>query len=229
MKELSVFVDESGDLGGESRYYLLTLVFHDQSNDLSRTIELYEQSLESRGLPNTPFHFNPLLRANERYSDLDASQRSKLLMSFNTFAQHTPFSYHVFAYRKDRYESADKLVRTMKRDLTEFLFDNLDTFTEFDLVKIYYDDGQPLITRILHAAFEYALFKSAVLYREAHPAEYRMFQVADFACGIELTALKYGHREETSTDRRFFGQWRDFKKNYLRKLRRKLLGDWRSS
>ncbi len=223
MKELSVFVDESGDLGGESRYYLLTLVFHDQSDDLSHTIDLYEQSLASRGLPNVPFHFNPLLRANEEYWNLDASQRSKLLMSFSTFAQHTPFSYHVLAYRKDRYKSTDALVRTMKRDLTEFLFDNLDKFAEFDLVKIYYDDGQPLITRILHAAFEYALFKSAVMYREAHPTEYRMFQIADFVCGIELIALKYESHEETSTDRRFFGQWRDFRKNYLRKLRRHVL------
>lgn len=219
MKELSVFVDESGDLGGESKYYLLTLVFHDQGDDLSHTISLYEQSLASRGLPNVPFHFNPLLRANEGYQNLDATQRSKLLMSFSTFAQHTPFSYHVLAYRKDRYESTDAFVHTMKRDLTELLFDNLDKFAEFDLVKIYYDDGQPLITRILHAAFEYVLFKSAVMYREARPAEYRMFQIADFACGIELTALKYESHEETSTDRRFFGQWRDFKKNYLRKLR----------
>ena len=223
MKELSVFVDESGDLGGESKYYLLTLVFHDQSNNLSRTINLYEQSLANRGLPNIPFHFNPLLRANEEYWNLDASLRSKLLMSFSTFAQHTPFSYHVLAYRKDRYESTDALVRAMKRDLTEFLFDNLDKFTEFDLIKIYYDDGQPLITRILHAAFEYALFKNAVMYREAYPAEYRMFQIADFACGIELTALKYESHEDTPTDRRFFGHWRDFKKSYLRKLRRHAL------
>lgn len=141
MKELSVFVDESGDLGGESKYYLLTLVFHDQIDNLSHTISLYEQSIASRGLPNAPFHFNPLLRANEEYWSLDASLRSKLLMSFSTFAQHTPFSYHVLTYRKDRYESIDALIRAMKCDFTEFLFDNLDKFTEFDLVKIYYDDG----------------------------------------------------------------------------------------
>lgn len=189
MKELSVFVDESGDLGGESKFYLLTLVFHDQSDDLSHTISLYEQSLASQGLPDVPFHFNPLLRANEGYWNLDASQRSKLLMSFSTFAQHSPFSYHVLAYRKGRYESTDALARAMKRDLTEFLFDNLDT----------------------------------MMYREVHPSEYRMFQIADFACGIELTALKYENHEETPTDRRFFGQWCDFKKNYLRKLRRNIL------
>ena len=67
MKELSVFVDESGDIDGESRYYLLALVFHDQSNELTPTISLYEQSLNNRDLPNILFHFSPLLRANERY------------------------------------------------------------------------------------------------------------------------------------------------------------------
>ena len=45
MRELSVFVDESGDLGGESKYYLLALVFHDQADDLRRTICLYDEYL----------------------------------------------------------------------------------------------------------------------------------------------------------------------------------------
>lgn len=62
MRELSVFVDESGDIGGESRYYLLSLVFHDQSDDLSRTMRLYEQDLAVRGLADIPLHLNPLMR-----------------------------------------------------------------------------------------------------------------------------------------------------------------------
>lgn len=223
MKELSVFVDESGDIGGESKYYLLALVFHDQNNELEHTINLYEQSLRDRHLPNIPFHFSPLLRANEGYQGFDIRSRSSLLMSFNTFSQHTPFSYHVFTYQKDRYNSFETLGYTMRRDLIEFLFDHLTKFATFDHVKIYYDNGQPLITKTLHRAFEYALSKNAIVYRDARPSEYRMFQIADFVCGIELTALKYESHEATSTDCRFFGQNRDFKKNYLRKLRRKLL------
>lgn len=40
MKELSVFVDESGNYGGQSaKYYLVTLVFHDQSASVAETIE----------------------------------------------------------------------------------------------------------------------------------------------------------------------------------------------
>ena len=34
MRELSIFVDESGDRNANSRYYLLTLVFHEQAEDI---------------------------------------------------------------------------------------------------------------------------------------------------------------------------------------------------
>ena len=32
-KELSIFADKSGDRGGVARHYLLTLVFHNQSDN----------------------------------------------------------------------------------------------------------------------------------------------------------------------------------------------------
>ena len=37
-KELSIFVDESGDCGGKARYYLLTLVFHDQADSIAEAV-----------------------------------------------------------------------------------------------------------------------------------------------------------------------------------------------
>ena len=30
----------------------------------------------------------------------------------------------------------------MRRDLVNFLFDNLETFQSYDAVKVYYDNGQ---------------------------------------------------------------------------------------
>lgn len=50
-----------------------------------------------------------------------------------------------------------------------------------------------------------------------------MLQVADYACGVELAALRYDAREENATDRLFFGTRRDFVKTFLRKLRKHLL------
>jgi hypothetical protein len=42
MKELSVFIDESGDFGlyePHSAFYIVTLIFHDQSVDISGNIK----------------------------------------------------------------------------------------------------------------------------------------------------------------------------------------------
>ena len=37
-KGLSIFVDESGARGGKARYYLLTLVFHDQADSIAEAV-----------------------------------------------------------------------------------------------------------------------------------------------------------------------------------------------
>jgi hypothetical protein len=52
MRELSTFVDESGDSAYKSKYYLLTLVFHDQGIPLTGNIARYEELLRVAGLPD---------------------------------------------------------------------------------------------------------------------------------------------------------------------------------
>ena len=37
-KELSIFVDESDDRGSKARYYLLTLIFHDQADSFAEAV-----------------------------------------------------------------------------------------------------------------------------------------------------------------------------------------------
>lgn len=74
-----------------------------------------------------------------------------------------------------------------------------------------------------HAAFEYALNKQAIAYRDCSPAGFRLQQIADFICEVELAAIKYEANEAGGTERLFFGTNRDFKKNYLKKLRKKRL------
>ena len=37
-EELSIFVDESDDRGSKARYYLLTLIFHDQAYSIAEAV-----------------------------------------------------------------------------------------------------------------------------------------------------------------------------------------------
>lgn len=222
--ELSVFVDESGDAGELSDYYLITLVFHDQSDSLELPVSRYEQGLADSGLPDIPMHLGPLMNGKDTYKDLAAQTRRKLLSRFALLIDHLPFRYITLSYKKSDFaDGSAPMVTRMKRDLTNTLFDHLDYLQRFDAVKIYYDNGQSLVTDVLHDAFEYVLARAAIVYRDASPAEYRLFQVADYACTLELASLKYDSHHESRTDLRFLGKRRTFMKNFLKKLRRHLL------
>ena len=59
MRELSVFVDESGSDGLSDRHYLLTVVMHDQSESIADSITAYEGALRAKGPPDIPFHAPP--------------------------------------------------------------------------------------------------------------------------------------------------------------------------
>ena len=92
-RDLSIFVDESGDRGGKARYYLLTLVIHDQSDSISDKVACYEESLLRYDLPNIPFHSEPLLNCHGPYRGMSLEQRKKMLYSFNVLMQRLPIKY----------------------------------------------------------------------------------------------------------------------------------------
>ena len=131
--------------------------------------------------------------------------------------------YRTFAYATKQFVSLDKLAGTMRRDLVNFLFDNLTDLQVYDVVKVYYDNGQHSIADSLHLAIEYALSKDAVISRSTQPSGYRLSQVADYICTMELAAIKYAEHMATATDEKFFGKWSDFKKGILKEVRKKLI------
>ena len=224
MEVLSIFVDESGDTGN-SQYYLVTLVFHEQGHDLSDALARYDQLIRDKRLADMPMHLGPLLTGHKEYEGLPVGTRKSHLGCFAMFAERVPFGYITLSYEKKLYaDRPEKLLVSIKRDLVIALFDNLPYLQRFDRVKIYYDNGQSIVTEAIHKAVEYALWKDVVVYRLVTPADYCLFQLADYICTLELTALKYQAHAETATDRMFFGQWGSFKKNHLKKLRRHRLG-----
>lgn len=70
MSELSIFIDESGDFGPydfRSPYYIITMVFHDQSVDISGPVAKLEQDLANRGFPDHCVHTGPIIRRENEY------------------------------------------------------------------------------------------------------------------------------------------------------------------
>ena len=92
MKELSVFIDESGDFGEIAErpaYYLVTLLFHDQKNEISSNVKKLEDSTKNSGFEFEYIHTGPVIRREDvfsiHFSNVEFSQgRTTKISSFTS-------------------------------------------------------------------------------------------------------------------------------------------------
>ena len=223
MRELSIFIDESGSDDLRERYYLVAFVFHEQDNSIVEGIKTYERAVADSGLPLLPFHASPLMNGKDQFKDLDIVERKRMFSLFRVMFRHLPISYKVFVFRTNRYRSLKQIADAMRREIIDFIFENLSWFQRFDAVKIYYDGGQGSVSSALHKAIDYALAKNAVVYKPTTSSDYYLAQAADYICTIEFTCLKYQTSKQTNTDQKFFGGSTAFKKGLLKEVRKKTI------
>ena len=85
MKELSIFVDESGDFGAYSKrspYYLFSLVFHEQDKSIDGIVDELDRKVVEHGFPVHAIHTGPIIR-NEGYYSYCLCMRGKRLIFIN--------------------------------------------------------------------------------------------------------------------------------------------------
>lgn len=88
MKELSIFIDESGDFGDykfHSPYYIITMVFHNQDTYIEEAVSKLEHELSNIGLPNHCVHTGPIIRKEEDYAFLDIKERRRIFNKMIAF------------------------------------------------------------------------------------------------------------------------------------------------
>ena len=88
MREISIFIDESGDFGKfnkKSPFYIVTMVFHNQSSDITACLNSLEQELSYLGYPNHCLHAGPIVRMEDEFKTEDIVVRRKLLMKLMGF------------------------------------------------------------------------------------------------------------------------------------------------
>lgn len=229
VKEISVFVDESGSFVPEkddpvSRYYLLCMVFHDQGVDISNDIEALEDSLQAIGLAkNHCVHAGPLIRREQVYAHMSREERRGIFQRMLAFVRRANLSYRCFLIDKHLNTKNDAIHDSLLRQIVEFLVAHAQDFDKCDKLKIYYDDGQAQVTSLLKEAF--AIFSAKTEFvPDVSPQKYRLFQAADLACTIELVKKKLAVEGElSSSENAFFGGEKVFKKSYLKPLERKII------
>lgn len=221
MRELSIFIDESGDFGPyepHAPYYLIALVFHNQAASISEEVDYLRRYVAECGLPDDhAVHAGPLVRREADYASLDLNARKKLFRAQFSFMRRVSISFKTFLFRKREFHSDhDAMVSRMSREIGSFVRGNLAFFQSFDRIVVYYDGGQKEITTIINALLN-TLLEAEVKRR---PSDYRLFQAADMICTLEWLAAKVEEGKLSKSEREFFGGVRNLKKNYLKPLAR---------
>ena len=168
-----------------------------------------------------PAHKTRPGHGQDGYENMGLIDRRCLLSSFRVFFRHVSVRYTCITLKTKEYGDLDGVTAAMRKHLINFLFDKLTYFRDFDVVKIYFDDGRKSVAQAIHKAVDYALSKDAVVYRLASSSDYRLSQIADYIYTMELSALKYADKASTATDEKFFGSWSQFRKGILKEVRAK--------
>ncbi len=223
INELSVFVDESGDWGDydfHSPYYIVSFVFHDQKEDIHEQLLLLNNRLKLMGFPNHCIHSGPIIRGEDEYRNIDKRTRQHILRSLITFIQKTHIQIQTFYIEKKHIENSIEASGKLGKLIARFIKSNYSYFTSFDIIKVYYDNGQIELNKILSSVFNSLL--DNVIFRKVLPKDYSLFQVADLACTLKLTELKMAAHLLSKSESNFFENERTIKKNYLKPIHKKI-------
>lgn len=223
-KILSVFIDESGDFGPydyRAPHYLVSMVLHDQNIDITQNIEGLAQHLHNLGYDEHAIHTGPLIRRESVYSSNRMEERKRLFNALFNFARKLDFHYFCVSIKKSECPDVITMTAKLSRAIASALREHLDYFEQFNHVILYYDNGQMELTKILTSVFN-TLFNH-VEFRKVQPVSYKLFQVADLICTLELLALKSESNCLSRSELDFFSSGRDLKKNYLKHLAKKKL------
>lgn len=124
----------------------------------------------------------------------------------------------IFVKKRD---ANDKIALSGKlsKEITQFIDRNYDYFMQYNRIVVYYDNGQIELSSILSAIFSAHL--NHVEFRKAIPQKYKLLQVADFICTIELLNIKRNSNTLNSSEKKFFYKPQELKKTFIKSINKK--------
>ncbi|MCL2389605.1 MAG: DUF3800 domain-containing protein [Elusimicrobia bacterium] len=221
MKELSIFIDESGDFGGykkHSPYYIVSLILHEQDKCIKKNVTKLNETLSGLGLKDHNIHTAPLIRREQSYKFVERQKRIKIFDCLYHFIRKVNIKYKSIATVKKSDCTTIDVTNNISKQLATFLKDNFSYFASFDRVVVYYDNGQIELTRILISVFN-AIIGNAE-FKKVSPFGYKLFQTADFICTLSLIELKLFNGKNLSvSEESFFGSPRKLTKKYMKYIK----------
>jgi len=116
-----------------------------------------------------------------------------------------------------------QLISQLSKAIADQIKNDMPFWNSFDKIIIYYDNGQIELTKILTSVFTVLFDSGKIEFRRVKPVDYKLFQIADMVCTLELLGIKCRDGILTKSEHDFFESERDLKKNYLKVLHKKIL------
>jgi len=223
MRDLSIFVDESGDFGDyspHSPYYIVTLVLHDQTVDITKDINRLDRIFRDSEWPVSPIHTGPLIRRERDYKYYSFLERKRIFNTIYNFSRKAEISYHPLIVEKKPSIDEIELIALLTKQLSGFLNSHLSEFSSYDRIVVYYDYGQMQLAKILVSVFNAIL--NNVNFKKVIPADYKLCQVADMFCTMELLSVKAKRKTLSKSEIAFFSTEKNLRKVYLATIKMKL-------
>ncbi len=224
LRELSIFIDESGDFGEVKErpaYYLVTLVFHDQKNDISGEVSRLERGVHEAGFDIEYIHTGPVIRREDIFAALTIGERRKLLYKMLNFMNACPITYECAVVNRKEAIGKIELSGKLGREISGIIKKHEDFFREYEKIIVYYDNGQAELSAVLNTVF--SIHFSNVEFRKAQPQRYRLLQIADFICSMELMKIKRIEKRLSKSEEKFFYKPQELKKTFIRAVEKKHL------
>lgn len=225
INELSIFIDEAGDVGVyddsknpiSDRYYLITLVFHDQNQSIEPQVEFLRNRLEKSDFTANAIHSGPLIRKEPPFRDYKSEDVFRVLQHMLYFLMKSPIRYYVIAVDKTKYVTREALEFAITNQIMAFINMNYAWLSKFKKIKIYYDNGQKIVSESIRNSFcsEFECKMNCV-----KPGDYFLFQVADFICTFNLIEIKRQKSQMSNSEKRIFSP-KKFKKMFFSEIEKK--------
>ena len=225
IKEISVFVDESGSFNPDvdaSQFYLVCMVFHDQSISIADGVRRLNEALAEFGLPEDhAVHAGPLIRWEKPYRNYQGSERRAIFSRMMSFVRRSDILYRSFCVDKRTVDDYSGLRKKLLREMGDFLSEKGKELSSYDKLKIYYDNGQAAVLDLLQEGLK-AFADKVEFIEDVTPGKYRLFQAADMIATLELIRAKLkADGRITASEKGFFESVQKLNRVYLKPLSRK--------
>ncbi len=139
--------------------YIITMVFHDQNSSIEPALLRLEKELSYLRLSNHCIHTGPIIRKEENYSNMDIKERRQIFNKMVAFVRQVDIRFKCFYIEKKHISDLVEATGKLSRQISIFVREHYGEFLSFGDVKIYYDNGQVEVSKILSSVFNALLPK----------------------------------------------------------------------